>query len=378
MAGAALTVPIPTETKTHVAADPAERRALVRERIAGAGLDAMLVLALPNIRYLSGFSGSAGVLLVRAQPPDVFLTDFRYQSQVVEELDPSIEVRIENESMLKGARELLTGRGVSRVAFEREQLTYRAWTEWSQVEGPALVPVAEWIEEGRAVKSGSEIEAIRRACRVADDAFETILAEVRPGITERELAARLELELIARGAEGASFDTIVAFGERSALPHARPGPRELRRGDAVLFDFGAVIDGYVSDMTRTVSCGKPAAELREIYGVVLEAQRAALEGIEAGMSGPQADGLARGAIDAAGFGPLFGHSLGHGIGLEVHEAPRLSRKSEDRLAPGMTVTIEPGIYLENVGGVRIEDDALVTESGLEALTTAPKDDLIVL
>ena len=350
----------------------------MRERIAGAGLDAMLVLALPNMRYLSGFSGSAGLLIVRAAPPDVFLTDFRYQSQVADELDPEIEVRIESESMLKTAREILLREGASRVAFEREQLTYRSWSEWSQVEGPALVPVAEWVEESRAVKSPAEIEAIREACRIADEAFAAILAEVHPGITERELAARLELSLVERGAEGASFESIVAFGERSALPHARPGSRELRRGDIVLLDFGAVAGGYVSDMTRTVSCGEPVAEMREVYAVVREAQRAALQGIGAGMSGPEADGLARQVIGAAGYGAHFGHSLGHGIGLEVHEAPRLSQKSEDRLAPGMTVTIEPGIYLKGIGGVRIEDDALVTEAGLEALTASPRDDLIVL
>jgi Xaa-Pro aminopeptidase len=377
VAGATLTPPA-TETSLRAAADPVERRAVVRERIAGAGLDALLVQALPNIRYLSGFSGSAGLLIVRAAPPDVFLTDFRYQSQVADELDPEIEVRIESESVLKTAREILHGEGASRVAFEREQLTYRSWSEWSQVEGPALVPVAEWVEEARAVKSPAEIEAIREACRIADEAFAASLAEVHPGITERELAARLELSLVARGAEGASFESIVAFGERSALPHARPGSRVLRRGDIVLLDFGAVADGYVSDITRTVSCGEPVAEMRDVYAVVLEAQRAALQGIGAGMSGPEADGQARQVIEAAGYGAQFGHSLGHGIGLEVHEAPRLSRKSEDRLAPGMTVTIEPGIYLEGIGGVRIEDDALVTDAGLEALTASPRNDLIVL
>lgn len=365
-------------TSPRVAADPVERRALVRERVAAGGLDAFLVLALPNMRYLSGFTGSAGLLIVCAEPPDIFLTDFRYQSQVADELDATIEVRIESDPMLKVAREILHGQGASRVAFEREQLTYRGWSEWSQIEGPALVPVAEWVEEVRAVKSSAEVDAIRSACRVADEAFQKILEEVRPGVTERELAARLDLSLVERGAEGASFETIVAFGERSALPHARPGSRDLRDGDMVLFDFGAVVDGYVSDMTRTVSCGEPVAEMRDVYAVVLDAQRAALQGIEAGMSGPEADALARQVIDAAGYGPRFGHSLGHGIGLEVHEAPRLGKKSEDRLTPGMTVTIEPGIYLEGIGGVRIEDDALVTESGLEALTTSPKDDLIVL
>lgn len=373
-----MTPPPPTATNMRAPAGPVERRAFARERITAADLDALLVLALPNIRYLSGFSGSAGLLVVRTEPPDVFFTDFRYESQVAAELDGSIEVRIETESLLKVAREFLTGQEAARVAFEREQLTYRGWAEWSQTAGPALVPVAEWVEEARAVKSAVEIDAIRRACRVADETFERMLDEVRPGITERELAARLELELAERGAQGASFDTIVAFGERSALPHARPGSRELRRGELVLFDFGAVVDGYVSDITRTVSCGDPPAEMREVYAIVVEAQGAALRGVRAGMSGPEADSLARDVIEAAGYGPRFGHSLGHGIGLEVHEAPRLGKKSEDRLAPDMTVTIEPGIYLEGIGGVRIEDDVVIGESGLEVLSGAPKDELIVL
>jgi len=228
------------------------------------------------------------------------------------------------------------------------------------------------------LKSAPEVAAIRKACGIAEEAFERILAEVRQGITERELAARLDLELAARGAEGPSFETIVAFGERAALPHARPGQRELRRGDVVLFDFGAIADGYVSDMTRTVAYGEPPAEMRAIYGVVLEAQAAAIRGMRSGMTGPEADRLARDVIEAAGHGPRFGHSLGHGIGLEVHEAPRLGRRSEDRLEAGMTVTIEPGVYIEGIGGVRIEDDALITDTGIELLTSAPKDQLILL
>jgi Xaa-Pro aminopeptidase len=216
------------------------------------------------------------------------------------------------------------------------------------------------------------------ACRIADETFARILEQVRTGVTERELAARLELELAMRGAEGASFETIVAFGERSALPHARPGARELRRGDVVLFDFGAVADGYVSDITRTIAFGEPPSEMRDVYALVLEASSAAADGIRAGMTGPEADALARDVIEAAGHGSRFGHSLGHGIGLEVHEAPRLGRKSRDVLEAGMTVTIEPGVYLEDVGGVRIEDDAVVTETGVELLSSAPKDHLIVL
>lgn len=376
MAGRTLT---PTAgTRLRAPATPGERRAAVRERAAAADLDALIVLDLSDIRYLSGFTGSAGLLVVLAEGSDAFFTDFRYQTQIAAELDAAIDVRIGNEGLLKTSCEFLAGLGVSRVGFEREQLTYRAWAEWSDREAPALVPVEEWIEELRMIKSAPEIAAIRKACDIADETFERMLEELRPGVTERELAARLDLELATRGAEGPSFETIVAFGERAALPHARPGQRELRRGDVVLFDFGAVADGYVSDLSRTVAYGDPAAEMREAYGLVLEAQAVAIGGIRAGLPGMEADRLARDVIEAAGHGPRFGHSLGHGIGLEVHEAPRLGRKSEDTLESGMTVTIEPGIYLEGLGGVRIEDDALVTDAAVELLTSAPKDQLFIL
>jgi Xaa-Pro aminopeptidase len=371
-------IPQAASAPPRIPLEPLDRRAAIRERIAGADVDAFLVLALPNVRYLSGFSGSAGILLVGAEPPDVFFTDFRYQAQVAGELDPAIEVRIESEKLMQVARDVLSERGAMRVAFEREQLSYRAWSQWSESEGPALVPAAEWVEEIRMVKAPAEIDAIRRACKVADATFESILGMVRPGVSERELAARLDLELSVEGAERPAFETIVAFGERSALPHARPGSRQLRSGEVVLFDFGAVVDGYVSDMTRTVACGEPPERLSEIYAVVLESQETALGGIAAGVTGPEADALARDVIERAGFGSRFGHSLGHGIGLEVHEAPRLSRKSENRLASGMTVTVEPGIYLEGIGGVRIEDDALIGERGVEVLSSAPKKDLIRL
>lgn len=376
MAGRTLT---PTAgTRLRAPATPGERRAAVRERAAAADLDALIVLDLSDIRYLSGFTGSAGLLVVLAEGSDAFFTDFRYQTQIAAELDAAIDVRIGNEGLLKTSCEFLAGLGVSRVGFEREQLTYRAWAEWSDREAPALVPVEEWIEELRMIKSAPEIAAIRKACDIADETFERMLEELRPGVTERELAARLDLELATRGAEGPSFETIVAFGERAALPHARPGQRELRRGDVVLFDFGAVADGYVSDLSRTVAYGDPAAEMREAYGLVLEAQAVAIGGIRAGLPGMEADRLARDVIEAAGHGPRFGHSLGHGIGLEVHEAPRLGRKSEDTLESGMTVTIEPGIYLEGLGGVRIEDDALVTDAAVELLTSAPKDQFFIL
>lgn len=345
-----------------------ERRERLRERLVEAGGDALLVLALPNIRYLTGFTGSAGILILNPEPPDVFLTDFRYKTQVAAELDSGVVVVMVVEKPLTAARERLAAELV--VLFESAHLSVADWQAWREAEGPALTGVAGWVEELRAVKSLAEIEAIRRAAGVAGRAFTELLADVREGVTERALAARLDRRLIELGAERAAFETIVAFGERSALPHARPSERALARGEIVLFDFGAVVDGYACDMTRTVAFGEPPPELRRVYRIVQGAQQAALEGIREGLTGKEADALAREPIEAAGYGARFGHSLGHGIGLEVHENPRLARTSEHVLAAGMVVTVEPGIYIENLGGVRIEDNAVIGPEAAEILTGA--------
>ena len=226
----------PFRTAVRAPATTGERRAAVRDRIETAGLDALIVLDLADIRYLSGFTGSSGLLVLLADEADAFLTDFRYKSQVAQELDSELDVRIESEGLLKVCRELLAERGAARVGFQREQLSYRAWSEWSDRGPPDLVPVEEWIEELRMIKSAPEIAAIRKACRIADETFESMLEHVRPGVTERELAARLNLELAARGADGPSFETIVASGPRAARAHRADslpggaGPRGARRG----------------------------------------------------------------------------------------------------------------------------------------------------
>ncbi|MFN2383326.1 MAG: M24 family metallopeptidase [Gemmatimonadota bacterium] len=356
----------------------AARRERARARLASSGADALLVTALPNIRYLTGFSGSSGALLLGAAGPDELLTDFRYALQVETEVDPAVEVCIRPDPLLVVARDRLTLRGAGRVAFERAHLTVAAWEEWRSAEGPTLVGVEGWIEALRAVKGPDELAALRRAAAIADKAFEEILGHVRVGISERELAGQLALSLAAQGAERNAFEPVVAFGANSALPHARPGARALARGDTILLDFGAVIEGYCSDLSRTVAFGEPVASVREAYGLVLAAQRAALGGLRAGLTGRAADALARDVIEAAGQGDGFGHSLGHGIGLEVHEAPRLSRLSEDTLLSNMVVTVEPGVYIETIGGVRIEDDVVVGPDGVEVLTRARKDDMLIL
>lgn len=354
------------------------RRARIRERLGDAGLAALVTTALPDIRYLSGFSGSSAVLLVFREPPDLLITDSRYDPQARDEAGEGVDVEIASDPALQAARERLAGRGVGKAAFESEHLSVAAWEGWRDAGGPALEGVKGWVEELRAVKSAAEIDAIRRAAEIADRALADVLETIRPGVTERELAAELERRMASHGAEDRAFETIAAFGERAALPHARPGARVLERGDLVLLDFGAVVDGYRSDITRTVACGDPGAEMREVYEVVRDAQAAAIEGLRAGLGGKAADALARDPIEAAGYGERFGHSLGHGIGLEVHERPRLSKKSEDTLAASMVVTVEPGVYIPGSGGVRIEDDVVLGAEGVEILTRAPKDELIAL
>ena len=337
------------------------------------GFDALLVSSLPNIRYLTGFTGSAGVLLLGAEGDDLFVTDGRYDRQARHEVAEDVEVVITTDPALVAARSLLVERGAESVGCEGDHLSVSAWQQWVEESGPALTAVSGWVESLRVVKSSAEVDAIRRAARVVDAAFEELVAWLRPGVTEREAAARLDLILAECGAEGRAFETIVAFGERSALPHARPGARDLREGDVVLLDFGGVVDGYCSDMTRTVACGDVGEVIDEVYRVVLEAQCEALEKMRAGQSGREADALARDVIEAAGYGDHFAHSLGHGIGLVVHEEPRISKKNEDPLPVGAVVTVEPGVYLEGVGGVRIEDDVVIGERGNEILTGSPKD-----
>jgi Xaa-Pro aminopeptidase len=354
------------------------RRDRVRERLAEAGAQGFLVTALPNIRYLSGFTGSAAILLLGADPPDLFITDGRYRTQVGEELDPELDVVITRDRARTAVLAAARDRGIARLAFERAHLSVAEWEAWREADGPELVGAGEWVETLRARKSPAEIELIARAAAIADGAFEAILEEVRPGVEERALALALDRLLVEAGAERPAFETIVAYGERSALPHARPTRRTLARGELVLFDFGAVVDGYHSDVSRTVACGDVGAELTAVYVLVAAAQRAALEGMRAGLTGSEADALARGVIQAADHGDRFDHSLGHGLGLEVHERPRLSRTSDELLEPTMVVTVEPGVYIPGTGGVRIEDDVVLHADGVRVLTAAPKDTLITL
>lgn len=354
----------------------ASRRRLAALRAALAAsrppLDALLVTGAANRRYLSGFTGSAGLLVVTPAEA-LLLTDFRYAEQAGAEA-PGWTVVETGQEPLADLRRCLVDLGVRRVGFEAEHVSVAQRERWQEaVPAVEWVPTAGLVERLRQVKDADEQAAIRRAAAVAAAAFEAVLPLVRPGVRERDLALELEYHLRRQGAEAVAFEVIVASGPRAALPHARPGDRRLEPGDAVIFDFGAVVDGYCSDCTRTVAVGRAGETLRHVHALVREAQRAALEAVRAGVEARTVDAAARSRIEAAGYGERFGHATGHGVGLEVHEAPRLGRGSQDVLAAGMVVTVEPGVYLPGQLGVRIEDLVVVGEDGGEVLTPTTRE-----
>jgi Xaa-Pro aminopeptidase len=358
-----------------IAAGPAERRAALGRRLVESGAAALLVLHPPNIRYLTGFPGG-GALVLTEDGATTLVTVPMNGLQAREVVDPAVEVALAERQPLETARERLCGRGP--VAFEKERLTVAQLEAWEAAGGPDLTGIAGWVESLRAVKSEAEKRAIEAAGAVAVGAWEAVLPAIRPGVTEIELAARLEAELRARGAERFAFDTIVLFGPRAALPHGEPAPRPLASGEVVLFDFGAVVDGYVSDVSRTVACGPPDPRLADAYEVVRRAQRSAIDGLREGRTGREVDALGRGVIEEAGHGEAFVHSLGHGIGLEVHEGPRLWKGNDEPVPAGAVVTVEPGIYIAGLGGIRIEDDVAVSREGAHPLTGAAPDALVAL
>jgi Xaa-Pro aminopeptidase len=335
------------------------------EALAAAVDEPFLVTDLTNVRYLTGFASSNAAVLVEPGGGATLYTDFRY----IEAARAVIGVTVEQAQ--RSVIAYLSSRLPGRVAVEADALTYSQWQQLG-AEGAELVPTTGVVEALRAVKDADELAAIARTARIADRAFEALTAETWVGRSERELAWRLFELLHAHGADGVSFETIVASGPNGARPHARPTEKLIEPRTLVTVDWGARAGGYCSECTRTVATGPLPERLREIYDVCLAAQEAAVAGIRPGMTGVEADSLARDPIEAAGYGGSFGHGLGHGVGVEVHEAPILSQASKDTLAVGQVVTIEPGIYLEGEGGVRIEDLAIVREDGVEVLTSFPK------
>ena len=345
-----------------------ERQRALRAALAAEGLDGLLVTHLPNIRYLTGFSGSAGLLLVRADAA-LLVTDFRYATQAPQEVGAAARVEVDQANVWQRLLQYLGDPPLGTLGIEAHALTVR---DAQRLEGTVrgrTVSTTDLVERLRAVKDAGEVAAIRCAAALAQEALAEILPAVRAGRTEREVAAELEGALRRRGSEWHPFPTIVASGPRSALPHARTSGRPIEAGDWLLLDFGAQVDGYCADLTRTVVVGRRADERqRVIYELVRSAQTRALDRLRPGMTGREGDALAREVIVERGFGHAFGHSLGHGLGLEVHEGPRLSPTAEAPLPLHAVVTVEPGIYLPGWGGVRLEDDVYLGPAGPECLS----------
>jgi Xaa-Pro aminopeptidase len=354
--------------------DVSGRLGRLRGSMSTAGVEALLVTHLTNIRYLTGFTGSAALLAV-APNGATLVTDGRYQDQAPREIEASgapVEVGVSSEAQ----REMIAAAlaGSDRVGLEAEHVSWAAHGRYSGTWFPGIELVATngLVEALRLVKDAGEVARIRAACDIADRA----LAEVRPRLdeapTEREFGLELDATMRRFGASDTSFETIVASGPNGAMPHARPGDRRIGRGDLVVIDFGALVDGYCSDMTRTIMVGEPSPTQARMLEVVLASQAAGVGAVRAGAPASDVDAACRAVIDDAGWGDAFTHGTGHGVGLDIHEAPRVARTSDATLAAGQVVTVEPGVYLSEHGGVRIEDTVVVTDDGAEPLTLTPK------
>jgi len=340
-------------------------------------LQYLVVSNLTNVFYVTGFRGSAGIGVCGLTETALFV-DPRYTLQAREQA-VGVSVLEQKSRLLRAAGNWLKKRGARAVGYDDAHLACAAYRELEGSVGSRCVlkPAAGLIEELRTVKDAAEIQAIRNAARLTSRVFNDIITLVRPGVSEQDLATEAEYRMRRLGAEGSAFDPIVASGPRSALPHARASSKLLKESELVILDLGAILAGYAADMTRTVFLGGPSGRVRRIYASVLDAQRQAIAAIRPGRPGGSIDAVARRVLGGAGWGRSFSHSTGHGVGLDIHELPRLARGVRSPLRPGNVVTVEPGVYVEGLGGVRIEDTVLVTDTGAEVLTSAAKDDWII-
>lgn len=339
------------------------------------GIDGLLITSTYNRFYMTGFTGSSGVALI-SKGKAVFITDFRYIEQAKKQA-PDFEIVKHEGPIITEVAAQVKKLGITKLGFEQNFVSFSQYTDYKKEISADLVPVSNMVEKLRLIKSPAEIKILKEAAQIADAAFEHIVNFLRPGLTEIEVSNELEFFMRKQGATSSSFDIIVASGVRSALPHGVATSKVIEKGDFVTMDYGALYNGYISDITRTVSIGEPSDELKNIYGIVREAQQNGMDKIKPGLLANEADALTRDIIAGKGYGEYFGHSTGHGIGVEVHEGPILSAKSEIVLESNMVVTVEPGIYIPGVGGVRIEDDTIITESGNESLTHSTKELLIL-
>ncbi|MCY9656989.1 Xaa-Pro peptidase family protein [Paenibacillus chondroitinus] len=339
-------------------------------------LPAVLITNAYNRTYVSGFTGSSGYVLITLDRA-ILLTDFRYMTQAPQQAK-LFEVVEHQAKVMESVKGLLNQQGITQLAFEQGDVSYGDFLGYqAALPGIELLPTAKLVEGIRMVKDDVELQVMQEAADLADQTFSHILSYIKPGVKELDIALEIEMFIRKNGGTSTSFETIVASGERSALPHGKASDRVLQINEFVKLDFGAYYKGYCSDITRTVMLGKPTDKHKEIYDIVFEAQLNCLANLKPGITGREGDAYARDVIVKHGYGDYFGHSTGHGLGMEVHESPRLAKTEDTILTPGMVVTVEPGIYLPGFGGVRIEDDAVITDTGIKILTSSTKDFLII-
>lgn len=347
----------------------------VREIFDANNIDAIWITNDKNLRYLANFTGSAGEVII-TKDKAFFVTDFRYKEQAREQAK-GLEVVIHSGNLYGEINNILVENNVKELGLEADSLILATYLKVKEEFQANLVPTHGIVERIREVKEPEEVEIIKEACEITDQAFDHILKFIKPGVTEIEVANEIEHFLKGKGATGMSFDTIVASGVRSSMPHGVASDKVIETGDMVTLDFGCYYKGYSSDITRTIAVGEVDPKLVEIYNIVLEAHNKVIEGTKAGMTGKEVDALARDYIAEKGYGDCFGHSTGHGLGLDVHEMPAVSMRSDQPMEEGMIITDEPGIYVEGLGGVRIEDDLLIQKDGVLSLNRSPKE-LIIL
>ena len=347
----------------------------VREKLKKEQLDAIVVTDSYNLRYLANFTGTTGIAVI-SQDDAVFITDFRYTQQAAKQA-VGYTIRQNVQEIFAEVNDYLNELNLKRVGIEANQMNVATYLHIKSLFSAEIVETRNFIEQLRGVKEEEELDIIRQACDITDQAFEHILTFIRPGVREIEVANELERFLKSKGATAMSFDTIVASGVRSAMPHGVASEKIIEEGDMVTLDFGCYYKGYSSDMTRTIAVGQVNPKLKEIYEIVLEAHELVNQQAKAGMTGKEIDAIARDYIKARGYGEYFGHGLGHGLGLNVHELPGVNARSEQIVEENMVITNEPGIYIDGLGGVRIENDLIVKSNGVEIINRSPKH-LIIL
>jgi Xaa-Pro aminopeptidase len=349
-----------------------QRRQAVASRLGEHKIDALLVSSPANIRYLSDYTGSNGLVLITARDSH-FFTDPRYGLEAAKNI--TCKVHVAKGPLIPAVAKLIKKKNLKRVGLEAAWVRLVDYTKLKEELplGVSLYPIGALVEEQRVIKSAAEIDRIRKSVLANSEAYARTMKRVKVGVRERDLAAELEFQMRMLGAEKPSFDTIVAAGERSALPHAHPTSRRFQENELLLIDMGATLDGYSSDMTRVAYAGVPPKRVRDMYRAVLDAQLTAVNTVRAGIPAGKVDAAARSVLKKHGLEKEFLHSTGHGLGLEIHEPPRIGKKEKTKLKAGMVITIEPGAYIDGFGGIRIEDTVLVTENGCEVLTPTPKE-----